>query len=79
MKLTEREILLIDNTGFNQLFEQSIKDFENYRICYESLEVERLALTGKRLYNSYENFKSCRSKYLKRKLSLTTIKDINTN
>jgi hypothetical protein len=72
MKLTQDEIALLTADGFNQRYEDEIKNHPGYRQCYEALERELMELIGQRRYSSYQNFKSCRSKILKRKLSMTT-------
>lgn len=74
MKLTEAEISLLTRSGFNERFDAESKNYANQRQCYEALEAELIGVIGKRHYNSFENFKSCRSKYLNRKLSRATVK-----
>ena len=79
MKLSRREVLLLDAEGFNQLFDEAVAQFSNYRIAYEALETERLELCGKRLYADYGSFKSSRSKFLKRKRKLPSTTTIENN
>ena len=67
MKLTPREVLLLSAQGFNRLFDEAVASFPSYRVAYEALETQRLELCGQRLYGSYESFKTCRNRLLKKK------------
>ena len=66
MKISKRLIRMVQPDGFDEIFNQELKNYDTYEKCFNALNAEYREVFGEPRYSTYDSYRLSRRKRIKK-------------